>query len=409
VSFFPPAGRGGGPEPRVLQDPFHRVGADQRHPVVGFRQLIGKAFLAPIGMCAPQRQHLLGHRRRCAVGHFRSPTGEFGQPREALRFEARLPVVERPAAHMGCATGRGDMAGRLPGFKQQRALLCRSQWKVNVFGSHTTIIARFGDCSKCAGPLHYSSKTIAQLQRSRNQYHWEAFDQIKALLGDKPLVLDREFSYLELLEYLVQVSVNFVIRLNMGRHAPTFYDAAGRKVILTVDLGGQAVYHQLRYKGKVLVNVVGVWRKGCAEPLWVMSSLPPERALAIYFARMKIEEAFRDLKNLLNLDKVMNKSQAHMEQMAALVMLAFTIGFLSGEAVRDELYGAADAPQAATATGPSATETTQTNARRKWQLYSGLFIVLKRKISLSKKRLRQLQNQVVSAFADLIQPLPVRT
>ena len=258
------------------------------------------------------------------------------------------------------------------------------------------------------GFVTYSSKTIAQLQRSRNQYHWAAFDQIKALLGDKPLVLDREFSYLELLEYLVQVSVNFVIRLNMGSHAPTFYDAAGRKVILTVDLGGQAVYHELRYMGKVLVNVVGVWRKGCAEPLWIMSNLPPERALAIYFARMKIEEAFRDLKNLLNLDKVMNKSQQHMEQMAALVMLAFTIGFLSGEAVRDELYGAPDAPQTA-APGPAETETTQTKAHRKWQLYSGLFIVLKRKITLSKKRLRQLQNQVVSAFADLIQPLPVRT
>src|SRR5512137_1036231 len=236
------------------------------------------------------------------------------------------------------------------------------------------------------GFVTYSSKTIAQLQRSRNQYHWEAFDQIKALLGTKPLVLDREFSYLELLEYLVQVSVNFVIRLNMGSHPPTFYDAAGRKVILTVGLGEQVVYHQLHYMGKVLVNVVGVWRKGCAEPLWVMSNLTPERALTIYFARMKIEEAFRDLKNLLNLDKMMNKSQSHMEQMAALVMLAFTIGFLSGEAVRDELYGAPDAPQAAP-TEPTAAETTQTTARRKWQLYSGLFIVLKRKIALSNKRL----------------------
>lgn len=258
------------------------------------------------------------------------------------------------------------------------------------------------------GFVTYSSKTIAQMQRSRNQYHWEAFDQIKTLLGAKPLVLDREFSYLELLEYLVQVSVNFVIRLNMGSHPPTFYDAAGRKVILTVGLGEQVVYHQLHYMGKVLVNVVGVWRKGCAEPLWVMSNLTPERALTIYFARMKIEEAFRDLKNLLNLDKLMNKSQSHMEQMAALVMLAFTIGFLSGEAVRDELYGAPDAPQAAP-TEPAVAETTQTKARRKWQLYSGLFIVLKRKIALSNKRLRQLQNQVVSAFAELIQPLPVRT
>ena len=101
------------------------------------------------------------------------------------------------------------------------------------------------------GFVTYSSKTIAQLQRSRNQYHWAALDQLKALLGDKPLVLDREFSYLELLEYLAQVRVNFVIRLHLGSHPPTFYDAAGRKVILTVGLGEQAVYHQLQYMGKV--------------------------------------------------------------------------------------------------------------------------------------------------------------
>jgi hypothetical protein len=257
----------------------------------------------------------------------------------------------------------------------------------------------------------YSSKTIAQLARSRNQFHWEAFDQVKALLGDKPLVLDREFSYLELLEYLVQVSVNFVIRLNLGSHPATFFDATGRKVPLTVSLGEQTIYRDLRYKDKVMVNVIGVWRKGCAEPMWVMSNLAPERALAIYFARMKIEEAFRDLKSLLNLDKLMNKSQQHMEQMAALVMLAFTIGFLVGETLRDALYGAPERPQ----TDPdpdapqSVTETAQSKTRRKWRLYSGLFIALKRKITLPAKRLRTLLTQAVAAFAQLVQPLPVRT
>jgi len=245
------------------------------------------------------------------------------------------------------------------------------------------------------GFVTYSSKTIAQMQRSRNQYHWEAFDQIKALLGDKPLVLDREFSYLELLHYLVQVRVNFVIRLNLGSHPPTFYDATGRKVPLIVGLGEQVTYRQLRYMNQVCVNVIGVWRKGHAQPLWVMSNLAPEQALAIYTARMKIEETFRDLKNLLNLDKLMNKSQAHLEQMAALVMLAFTIGVLYGETLRDELYGPAADPQSASA---------HRTRQRKWQAYSGLFILLKRKFTLPAKRLRQLQRQAAADFALLILP-----
>jgi hypothetical protein len=63
------------------------------------------------------------------------------------------------------------------------------------------------------GFVSYSSKTINQEATSRNQYHFAAFSQVKELLGDKPQVLDREFSYLELLENLVTEGVNFVIRL----------------------------------------------------------------------------------------------------------------------------------------------------------------------------------------------------
>ena len=41
--------------------------------------------------------------------------------------------------------------------------------------------------------------------------------------------------------------------------------------------------------------------------------------------------------------------------------------------------------------------------------HSGLFIVLKRKISLPANRLRMLQTEVVTAFAQIVQSLPVRT
>jgi hypothetical protein len=42
--------------------------------------------------------------------------------------------------------------------------------------------------------FNYSSRTIAQGAGSRNLHHWQAFADLKALLGDKPLVLDRDFS-----------------------------------------------------------------------------------------------------------------------------------------------------------------------------------------------------------------------
>lgn len=258
------------------------------------------------------------------------------------------------------------------------------------------------------GFVSYSSRTIGQMSGSRNQYHWQAFDQIKALLGDKPLVLDREFSYLERLEHLLAAGVNFVIRLHLGSHPPTFTDAEGRQVPLVVGWGEEVIHRQLRYKGQVLVNVIGVWRKGQREPLWVMSNLDPEAAWAIYAARMKVEETFRDLKTLLALDKLMNKTQPHMEQMVALVLIAYTIGLLLGEALRDELFGPPADDGGEPGTGQPLASRLKVRKRRKWQLYSGLFILLKQKVTLTAKTWRRLLHQVLDAFALLILPT-VRT
>ncbi len=258
------------------------------------------------------------------------------------------------------------------------------------------------------GFVTYSSQTIAQMSRSRNQYHWQAFAQVKTLLGDRPLVLDREFSYLELLDYLVAAQVNFVIRLHLGSHPPTFTDAEGRQVPLVVGLGEEVIHRQRRYKGQVLVNVVGIWRKGQREPLWVMSNLDPEAALVIYAARMKVDETFRDLKNLLALDKLMNKSQQYMEPMVALVLIAYTIGLLLGEALRDELFGPPEDEPSEPGTGQPPASSPKVRKRRKWQLYSGLFILLKHKVNLSAKTLRRLLQQVLDAFILLVQPT-VRT
>ena len=252
--------------------------------------------------------------------------------------------------------------------------------------------------------LSYSSRTIAQGVGSRNMHHWQAFAEIKTLLGDKPLVLDRDFSYLELLQYCVEADINFVIRLNMRSQPPKFYTAAGREVVLSVGLGQKEVYHQLRYKGKVTVNLIGVWRYGTSDPLWVMSNLPPQAALRIYHARMKIDESFKDLKNLLGLDKLMNKSQQHMEQMATLTMIAYAGGLLVGETLRDALYP--PPPPADVQPANPATSSAKPSARRcKWQLYSGLFILLKQKLSLPADRLAQLIDQALQNFAALVFPL----
>ncbi len=252
----------------------------------------------------------------------------------------------------------------------------------------------------------YSSATLAQPGDSRNINHWRALDEIKPLIGDKPLVLDREFSYWEQWKYLVANQIHFVIRLHLGSHPPTLVDRQGNRVHLWVRPGTRAVYRHVLYKGQVAVNIGGTWRQGAAEPLWVMTDLQPERGVELYHGRRKIEQSFRDLKSLLGMEKLMNKSQQPMEQMVAMLLLAYPVGILTGETIRDALSGARPIERleerGVTESLPPA------EPSRTWRLYSGLFILLKQRLSLSLTQLRQLVAQAQALFAQMVLP-PVRT
>jgi len=227
--------------------------------------------------------------------------------------------------------------------------------------------------------VSYSSKTINAEATSRNREHFTAFAQVKALLGERPLVLDREFSYLELLENLVAEGVNFVIRLNVGVN---FFDGEGKPVVLSVAKGETRILNKVFYKGKVFVNVIGVWQKGFSSPMWVMTNLDAEEGLAIYLQRMKIEEVFRDLKNLLNFHKLMNKRRTLMEKMVALLLIAYATALILGETMRAFFFPLGSS---------------------KNKLYSGLFIFFKLKLDLSPPLLSQAR----SSFSQFV--FPVRT
>ncbi|BAJ62893.1 putative transposase for insertion sequence element [Anaerolinea thermophila UNI-1] len=251
------------------------------------------------------------------------------------------------------------------------------------------------------GLLTYSSRTIGAGLSSRNLNHVRAFAELKDLLGERPLVLDREFSYLELLLHLVEEGVNFVFRLNQGSHPPKFWDADGKEVVLSLSPGEKVSHSALWYKGKVCVNLIGVWKKGLAEPLWVMTNLEPERAWQIYLSRMKIEQTFRDLKGLLGMTRLMNKRQENMEKMLALLLLVYAIALLVGENLRDRLYGLPTHPQERVDLVPH-------QIGKKWRRYSGLFILLNQKRRLPTREWQAIINCALQSFAAIVHP-PVPT
>jgi len=258
------------------------------------------------------------------------------------------------------------------------------------------------------GLVTYSSKTIAQNVDSRNLNHFRAFEGLKDLLGERPLVLDREFSYLELLLNLVEEQVHFVIRLNLGSHPPKFWNANGQEVLLTLSQGETVVHHQVSYKGKVCVNLIGTWGKGFADPLWIMTNLEPEHARRIYFARMKIEETFRDLKSLLGLTRLMNKQQKIMEKMLALLLLVFAISLLIGESLRDHLYGETIQEHEAIPDKMLIPGSPLRKKGMKWKRYSGLFILLKHNWSVSACVWQTIVATAFQSFIAIVRP-PVPT
>jgi hypothetical protein len=250
--------------------------------------------------------------------------------------------------------------------------------------------------------ITYSSRTIGAQATSRNQEHFRCFETIKSLLGDRPLVLDREFSYAELMEVLLNEHIQFVIRLNLGdtHKRPRLIDTDGEPVKLFIRPGETVIRPHVFYLGTIPVNLIGYWRKGLSKPLWVMTTLEPKRGLEIYFQRMKIEETFRDCKDLLHLSKLMNKQHRHLEQMIALCLIAYVAGLWLGEALRDVTYAKLKPAQLSeTLLGKINIDLKQ---HPKWRLYSGLFVLLKQKLRISRRDLIQVAQAAASAFAALI-------
>ena len=247
--------------------------------------------------------------------------------------------------------------------------------------------------------LTYSSRTIKDQPSSRNLEHFKAIQEIQQLIGARPIVFDREFSYRELLNSLVEEGVHFVIRLNMGANPPLFYYDAERKQrlqLLVAPINKPQIYRQVYYMGEVCLNVIGIWRYGFSQPMWIITNMEPETGLALYDQRMKIEICFRDLKSLLYIHKVMNKSQVYLNKMLAMVMLAYAITLFVGEAIRDVQYAQVIPQELNLLAVP------MVDKQSRWFLYSGPFLLLKQRYRLQHRVLRQIVKAALLIFTQLV-------
>jgi hypothetical protein len=190
-------------------------------------------------------------------------------------------------------------------------------------------------------PFHfglYSEATLNEEPTSRNLQWRSLVWEVRELVGDTPLIFDREFSAQRWLKTLEEAGCRWVVRLNTASRVK-FTDEEGEEVSLLVGKGERERIEGVYYRGEVKVNVAAIWLEGHKEPLWVMGNLPADRLEEVYRERMKIEQTFKDAKGLLNIEKVMNKQREQLESTLALMLLAYGVGLMIGEAARDEAYG----------------------------------------------------------------------
>jgi hypothetical protein len=127
-----------------------------------------------------------------------------------------------------------------------------------------------------------------------------------------------------------------------------------------------------------------------------MTNLEPQSCLDLCFQRMKIELCFRDLKSLLHIDKVMFKSQVNLNKMLAMVMLAYAISLIVGEAIRDVQYTLVSPDHLNLLTVPIVDKSSR------WYLFSGPFLLLKQRFRLPKRTLRIIVSATLLIFSHLI-------
>lgn len=224
-------------------------------------------------------------------------------------------------------------------------------------------------------PFHfisYSSRTISIEASSRNLEHKRALKGLKALLGHRPIVLDREFSYEGFFEACLAEGINLVVRLNV-ESGVVIKDEDGERLPMALKPGQCVVREAVYYKGSVKLNLIGKWDKGFSGPLWLITNLPPKEACEVYSERMKIEESFRDLKGLLGLGQVMNKKRENMEKMIAMLLMAYVLGLLIGEEIRQRLY-----------------------PERLRPFFSGLHILLKHKLPYLKEPIKEILQSLLN-------------
>ena len=179
-------------------------------------------------------------------------------------------------------------------------------------------------------------------------------------------------------------------------------DIPGPIIINLASTQGEVFFTRLcslnnyRSNHSSLLYVVGEWRSGFQSNHVDYDQHGTGSRPGSLDQRMKIEICFRDLKSLLHIDKVMNKSEEYQNKMLAMVILAYAICLVVGETIRDVQYAQVVPDELNLLKVPLVEK------RSRWFLFSGPFLLLKHRYRLGRKILILVVKAALLFFAKLV-------
>jgi len=208
--------------------------------------------------------------------------------------------------------------------------------ETDLYGKYKAIVVAI-PFRKRAIPIYWKVYTNSQIQRlvylSHNTLVYQFLNNLKRVqqeaLGKERRFLwifDRGFADVKLMKRLKKNSIHFIIRVrqNVNIQAEGYVGLLGN-----FQRGGyfpNVIYHKQQ---RIRIHLYCAWDRSEDEPMLLVSN--EQSALALnYKHRMKIEEAFRDLKSLFGFRSLVLKepTQEKIELLWLLCVMAMGLSFL---------------------------------------------------------------------------------
>lgn len=183
-------------------------------------------------------------------------------------------------------------------------------------------------------PAHdQAPKRKQQMRRARRELSYDLYGQVATSLetwasqiGFWPrLVFDRGFGGLTLIQMLASHDATFYIRLKAGRQV----ELDGKKLQVRMLSSADATIRL----GDMTLRVVRSDDPESGEPWYILTSdrtLSREQIIRIYYHRFEIEETFKDLKHVLDLEQTRLTKPLSLKVLLWFASLGLILSFLLG-------------------------------------------------------------------------------